>query len=92
MRALLILLVLFAAPVRGDDLDTLAAWMTGSFSSEKQSKAGPDYLDIRLEMVPIWTDRDDARWLCRTLVRWSEERGEPATAIFTAPLQDPDPG
>ena len=63
MRALLILLVLFAAPVRGDDLDTLAAWMTGSFSSEKQSKAGRDYLDIRLEMVPIWTDRDDGPWL-----------------------------
>lgn len=37
--------------------------MTGSFSSQEQAKADTNFYDIRLEMVPIWTDRDDAIWL-----------------------------
>jgi hypothetical protein len=37
--------------------------MTGSFSSAEQAAADPDFYDIRLEMVPIWTDRQDATWL-----------------------------
>lgn len=46
-----------------DPLDEVAAMMTGSFSSAAQAAADGDYFDIRLEMVPIWTERDDARWL-----------------------------
>jgi CpeT protein len=47
-----------------DGLDTLLKFMTGSFSSQEQSQADPEnYFDIRLEMVPIWTDRTDGRWL-----------------------------
>ena len=63
MRFLLTFLLLLAAPARGEDLDTLAAWMTGSFSSERQAKADSSFFDIRLEMVPIWTDREDGPWL-----------------------------
>lgn len=38
-------------------------WMTGSFSSERQSKADPEYFDIRLHIAPIWTERTDGPWL-----------------------------
>jgi len=44
-------------------LDDALAWMTGSFSSAEQASADSSYYDIRLEMVPIWTDRDDGPWL-----------------------------
>jgi CpeT protein len=51
-----------AAP--SEDLRTLLTWMTGSFSSQEQSAADPEnYFDIRLHMVPIWTDRTDGLWL-----------------------------
>ncbi len=45
------------------DLDRLVAWMSGSFSSQEQAAADPDYRDIRLHMAPIWTERADGRWL-----------------------------
>lgn len=45
------------------DVDTLVEWMTGSFSSEALADSDSTYFDIRLEMVEIWTDRTDARWL-----------------------------
>jgi CpeT protein len=52
------------APATDEDLAQLARWMTGTFSSAAQAKADPDiYFDIRLVMVPIWTDRTDGRWL-----------------------------
>jgi hypothetical protein len=61
---------LFAAiahrPSRGApvaDLDRLVAWMSGSFSSQEQAAADPDYRDIRLHMAPIWKDRADGHWL-----------------------------
>jgi len=41
----------------------LATWMTGSFSSAEQASADSNYLDIRLEMHPIWKDLDDGYWL-----------------------------
>lgn len=42
----------------------LATWMTGSFDSADQAAEAPeDFLDIRLEMVPIWTERADGPWL-----------------------------
>jgi len=44
--------------------ERLAAWMTGSFSSAAQAAQQPeDYFDIRLVMVPIWTEREDGPWL-----------------------------
>lgn len=60
--------ILFAActtPSDSDaqgDLDTLAAWMSGSFSSQAQAEADPEFFDIRLHMAPIWKDRTDGYW------------------------------
>jgi hypothetical protein len=46
------------------ELIRLAGWMTGSFSSAAQAERDREYFDIRLEMVEIWPDRDDAAvWL-----------------------------
>ena len=50
-------------PARAGDLGTLQSWMTGSFSSEEQAHSDESYFDIRLEMVPIWTERKDGPWL-----------------------------
>lgn len=48
------------------DLDTLCAWMAGSFSSSAQAAADPgtpkDYRDVTLHIAPIWTKRSDGRW------------------------------
>ena len=53
-----------AIPALGQsDLEDLAAYMTGSFSSLEQAEADSNYLDIRLEVVPIWTERKDGPWL-----------------------------
>jgi len=52
-----------AAGVSAKDLDQLASWMTGSFSSEAQSKTDPEFRDIRLHMAPIWKSRTDGRWI-----------------------------
>ena len=46
-----------ASVVEAGDFETLAQWMTGSFSSADQAEADERYYDIRLEMVPIWTER-----------------------------------
>ena len=63
MRFLLTLSLLLTSPAYADDLETLASWMTGSFSSQAQSEADEDFFDIRLEMAPIWTGREDAVWM-----------------------------
>jgi hypothetical protein len=47
-----------------EDLQLLARWLTGSFSSAEQHAARPaEFKDIRLHIVPIWTDRLDGPWL-----------------------------
>ncbi|MEM1329505.1 MAG: chromophore lyase CpcT/CpeT [Planctomycetota bacterium] len=44
--------------------DHLASWLSGSFSSQAQSQEPESsYFDIRLEVVPIWTERTDGPWL-----------------------------
>jgi len=48
---------------RQSNLDRLVGWMVGSFSSEEQAAADTDFLDIRLEMVQIWPERTEGRWL-----------------------------
>ncbi len=48
----------------GSAAETLAHWMTGSFSSEAQALESPDdFFDIRLFMVPVWTEAKDGHWL-----------------------------
>lgn len=46
-----------------EQLETLAQYMTGSFSSAAQAAADSDYFDISLHMYPIWPQRADAKWL-----------------------------
>jgi hypothetical protein len=45
------------------DLELLASWLGGSFSSAAQAEADPEFFDIRLHMARIWDDRDDGYWL-----------------------------
>lgn len=45
------------------NLNCLANWLEGSFSSRAQAAADPDFFDIRLHMVRIWPQRSDAIWL-----------------------------
>jgi hypothetical protein len=45
------------------DLDRLTGWMAGSFSSQAQAETDTGFFDIRLEMVQIWPERTDGRWL-----------------------------
>lgn len=64
---LLAVMGLAACPGPGEgpdlELETLVGWMVGSFSSAAQAAEDPAFFDIRLEMVPIWTEREDGRWL-----------------------------
>lgn len=54
----------FVGPPPEPQLEELLEWMSGSFSSLVQSEALPaDYLDIHLEMTPIWPERTDGPWL-----------------------------
>ncbi len=41
----------------------VAARLTGSFSSEAQSKSDPEFLDVRLHMARIWDSRTDGPWI-----------------------------
>lgn len=47
-------------PVIMDELITL---MTGSFTSAQQASNDSNYFDISLQMVPIWENNPDGRWL-----------------------------
>lgn len=55
--------VLSSAGAGAQGLDTLVAWMSGSFSSERQATADTSFYDIRLETVRIWPERSDGYWL-----------------------------
>lgn len=46
-----------------DDLDTLALWLTGSFSSERQAKFDSSYYHVELHMNRIWRPRTDGIWM-----------------------------
>jgi CpeT protein len=46
-----------------DDLQLLLSWMTGSFSSQEQAQMDTSFYDIRLQMVRIWPERHDGKWL-----------------------------
>lgn len=50
-------------PSQEAQLEELASWMAGSFSSQEQSRQCKDYLDIRLHMARIWPGRSDGCWL-----------------------------
>jgi len=52
-----------AADDEASDLDLLTEWMTGTFSSAAQAAEDPEFFAVSLHMTPIWTDRQDGRWL-----------------------------
>jgi len=41
----------------------LTAWLPGNYSSAAQAAADSTYFDVRLHIVPIWTDRADGPWM-----------------------------
>jgi hypothetical protein len=45
------------------NVQELASWMTGSFSSTEQAANDANFFDIRLHMTPIWSTRSDGPWL-----------------------------
>jgi len=45
------------------NVQELAGWMTGSFSSAEQAASDPSFFDIRLHMTRIWPTRSDGPWL-----------------------------
>lgn len=47
---------------KDEDLEVLARWIDGSFTSEAQSKADTTYFDVRLHMKRMWLDRSDGYW------------------------------
>jgi hypothetical protein len=61
VRACFLTFALSGAAASAGELETLVDWLSGSFSSAAQAEADSAYFDIRLEMVPIWTDR--GHWL-----------------------------
>lgn len=50
-------------PLVDEDLNALCALMTGTFTSEEQSKSDSDYYNISLVMTEIWSERTDGKWL-----------------------------
>ena len=44
--------------IKESDLRNLYNMMIGSFSSENQSKVDSNYFDIRLKMVPMWSESE----------------------------------
>lgn len=51
-----------AAAARAE-VEQLADWLEGSFSSQAQAQSDPSYFDIRLRMGRIWAERTDGPWL-----------------------------
>lgn len=45
------------------ELARVTQFLTGSFSSEAQSKEDKAFFDVRLHMTPIWTERKGEHWL-----------------------------
>jgi hypothetical protein len=51
------------APGPGSHVALAARLMAGAYSSAAQAAADPAYFDVRLHIVPIWTERPDGPWL-----------------------------
>lgn len=46
-----------------EDLDSLVKWLSGSFSSQRQSTVDTAYFNVDLHMNRIWNDRTDGVWM-----------------------------
>jgi CpeT protein len=61
--ALVILVTAAFSTKEQEPFSLLRQYMSGSFSSELQSKNDSDYFDIRLRMEPIWTSSENEFYL-----------------------------
>jgi hypothetical protein len=48
---------------KANNLEKLASWMSGIFSSESQAASDPEYRPIILVMKRVWQERTDGIWL-----------------------------
>jgi len=65
-NSFLLAILLYPLLVHGQsdtNYQKLCSYMTGTFSSELQSKQDTDYFDIRLQMQHIWKHRTDGYWI-----------------------------
>lgn len=62
---ILVLLAPGATIAEGEpsELEELASWMIGNFSTAVQASENPEFFAINLHIVAIWPDRTDGRWL-----------------------------
>jgi len=66
--AILILLISFISACSGSkktppSMDTLLAFMTGSFNSAAQAAEDDDFFEIHLQMVQIWENHELGPWI-----------------------------
>lgn len=60
---LLLLIVSASANAQTSNLKKLSRWMAGTFSSYEQHLSDSDnYYHIKLDIIPVWTDRSDGFW------------------------------
>ena len=45
------------------EVDRLAEWLSGSFSSIEQAASDPEFLEISLGACRVWPSRTDGRWV-----------------------------
>jgi CpeT protein len=66
MRKLFFIIMLLPTMAKAQfskDLVKLSKIMQGHYSSELQSKTDTTFFDIRLKILPIWSERKDAIWM-----------------------------
>ncbi|MBU3678796.1 MAG: hypothetical protein FGM32_04210 [Candidatus Kapabacteria bacterium] len=65
--AILVIMFSFSASTLSaaadEDLDSLVKWLSGSFSSQRQSTVDTAYFHVDLHMSRIWNDRTDGIWM-----------------------------
>ncbi len=52
-----------AAAARRADVESVASMLIGSFTSEAQAAESKDHIDVRIESVRLWEDRQDGIWI-----------------------------
>ncbi|HSL18939.1 MAG TPA: chromophore lyase CpcT/CpeT [Methylomirabilota bacterium] len=72
------------------DLELLASWLTGSFSTAAQALADPETAAVDLHLAPIWEDRADGPW--RYLEQAVPEFPESPYRQRVLRLAEPTPG
>lgn len=58
----IILLSVSIASAKDEDMETLAQWLSGTFSNSLQSTKDSSYMDLRLQVKRVWPERSDGYW------------------------------